>query len=247
MTKKINRDQLDIVTFEVLRNAFVALCNEMALVLERTAYSPIIAEAHDFTASLLDGNGRFIACGERDLSAHFGTFEFTAQLVLDYHTKKQLQEGDVIFLNLPHEGGTHYNDMRLVKPVFWDNEVIALLTNCGHWSDVGGAMPGSFYPGANDAFAEGIRVPVLRVYSKANGLNQEVLDLVMANVRTPHESIGDFFAQLASVNAGEKRLLELIGEYGGNTIISAFDRVVDHSESLLSSYLENQPDGESTS
>lgn len=237
-------NQLDIVTFEVLRNAFVALCNEMALVLERTAYSPIIAEAHDFTASLLDGNGRFIACGERDLSAHFGTFEFTAQLILDYHKKEPLKAGDIMFLNLPHEGGTHYNDMRFVKPVFWDGEIVALLTNCGHWSDVGGAMPGSFFPGANDAFSEGIRVPVIKIFTVKDGLNQAVVDLVMANIRTPHESIGDFHAQLASVNAGEKRLLELINTYGKDTILAAYDRVLEHSEALLRSYLETTPDGE---
>ncbi|HBY92557.1 MAG: hydantoinase B/oxoprolinase family protein [Ardenticatenaceae bacterium] len=239
-----NSQPLDVVTFEVLRNAFVALCNEMALVLERTAYSPIIAEAHDFTASLLDGRGRFVACGERDLSAHFGTFEFTAQLVLEYHHNQGLEAGDILFLNLPHEGGTHYNDMRIVKPVFWDGKVVALLTNCGHWSDVGGAMPGSFYPGANDAFAEGVRVPVVKVYSEQGGLNQAVVDIVMANVRTPHESIGDFHAQLASVNAGEKRLKELLKVYGPDTIQAAYDRVVDHSEALLSSYLEQHPDGE---
>jgi N-methylhydantoinase B len=134
--------------------------------------------------------------------------------------------------------------MRLVKPVFWDGELIALLTNCGHWSDVGGAMPGSFYPGANDAFAEGVRVPVVKVFSEEGGLNQAVVDVVMANVRTPHESIGDFHAQLASVNAGEKRLKELIETYGAETIKAAYDRVINHSEALLRRYLEERPDGE---
>lgn len=239
-----NKEQIDVVLFEILRNAFISLCNEMALVLERTAYSPIIAEAHDFTASLLDGKGRFIACGERDLSAHYGTFEFTAQLILDYHDKSPLQEGDILFLNLPHEGGTHYNDMRVVKPVFWDGKIIALLTNCGHWSDVGGAMPGSFYPGANDAFAEGIRVPVVKIFSKSKGLNQEVVDVIMANLRTSHESIGDFHAQIASVNAGELRLIGLVEKYGLETILNAYDKVIAHSEKLIKSYLKSVPDGE---
>src|SRR5438105_9098005 len=136
--------KLDPVTFEVLKNAFVSVCNEIALTVELAAYSIVISEGRDFSATLYDANGKLVSQGDNDLPLHAGTSPFTVRGVIDRYGPENMQPGDAFLMNDPYLGGTHCQDMRIVMPVFHEGAIVAYLANSGHWADVGGSVPGSF-------------------------------------------------------------------------------------------------------
>jgi N-methylhydantoinase B len=235
-------DQLDPVTFEIIRSALANLVNEMGLRLRRVAFSPVIIEGCDYSLALCTPDGRMVASGPRDLPAHVGTLEFTVRAVLDKFPLEEVEPGDVFFLNDPHAAGSHNNDTRVVHPVFTDGRVIAWLISCGHWADIGGPLPGSFNPDATSCFAEGLRIPAIRIRRKGE-LLQDVVDLILGNVRLPAQSRGDLQAQLEACVAGETRLLELCDKYGSATITSTFEAAMDYSERLLVSAIASWKNG----
>src|SRR4051812_9288333 len=118
----------------------------MGLTIAKVSYSPVISEGRDFTGAIFDADGRLVACGDHDLPGLLGTLEPTLEFVLSWFAPEEIHEGDVIICNSPHEAGTHLNDVRLVKPVFADGKLAAFVADLGHWTDVGGSVPGSINP-----------------------------------------------------------------------------------------------------
>ena len=234
--------KLDPTTFAILRSSFVNIANEMGLTLGKVAYSPVITEGRDFAGAIYDANGHLVACGEHDLTGLLGTMEPTIQFIFDWLGKENLHEGDVVFVNSPHEAGSHLNDIRGVKPVFWEGELVAYVADVGHWTDIGGPVPGSINPLARDSFGEGLRVTPVKVVA-GNQIRDDVIRMILANVRLPYETNGDIFAQIKALDSGESRLHDLLGQYGTEAISTAFSEMKVHAAGIFRSHLQQIPDG----
>ena len=153
--------KLDPVTLEVLKNAFVTIVDEMAEQILRTCHSFVIY-CRDFSSALCDAQGNTVMQGSQDIAVHVGTLHLTAKAVIETFGD-DIHEGDLFAINDPYSGGTHFNDVRIIRPIFHDGELIAFSQSNGHWADVGGSVPGSFDVSAKEHFAEGIRIPPVRI------------------------------------------------------------------------------------
>jgi N-methylhydantoinase B len=236
------RVEIDPTTLAVLRRSLTNLVNEMGATLAKVAYSPVISEGRDFAGALFDREGHLIACGDHDLTGLLGTLEPTLALIFQTYEPDEIREGDIIACNSTHEAGNHLNDIRMVKPIFADGELIAFAADVGHWTDVGGATPGSINPLAKDAFAEGIRLTPVK-FVDAGVFRRDVVDMILANVRLPYESNGDVWAQMRALDAGESRLKQLVGRYGVDTILTTFELMQEHAEAIFRKEIEVMRDG----
>ena len=189
------REKMSGVQMEVFHNLFAAAAEEMGVSLMRSAFSPNIKERRDFSCALFDADGRMVAQAAH-LPVHLGSAPMS---VAAARAAVEMQPGDAVLLNDPFSGGTHLPDLTLVSPVFLgDSKRPAFYcANRAHHADVGGQHPGSMAP-ALDVHAEGLRIPPVRLV-KGGELVEETADLILANMRVPHERRGDL---LASSNGG---------------------------------------------
>ncbi len=241
MSKLENRAYaLDPVTFEVLKNAYVNTVDQMAEQILRTCHSFVIY-ARDFSSALCDLQGDTIMQGTQDISVHVGTLHYTAKAVLEAF-EGDINPGDVFAINDPYLGGTHFNDVRIIRPIFVDDEVIAYAQSNGHWADVGGSVPGSFDINAKEHFAEGLRIPPVRLWDGGKYLN-DVVRMISSNSRAPSDIEGDLHAQAEATRVAEQEILRLVGKYGQDTITTGFSEVQDYVERLTRQRIAELPDG----
>ncbi|AMA73184.1 hydantoinase B/oxoprolinase family protein [Aneurinibacillus thermoaerophilus] len=232
--------RLDPVTFEVLKNAFVNLVDQMSEQILRTCYSFVIY-SRDFSSAICDAEGNTIMQGTQDISVHVGTLHLTAKAVLE-DFGDDIHPGDVFLINDPYRGGTHFCDVRVVRPVFYDGKLISFMQSNGHWADVGGNVPGSFNVRSKDHYGEGMRIPPVRIWSKGQYL-QDVANLLVANMRVPEERLGDLRAQAEATKVGEMQLVRLIEKYGLDTVLIAFEEVQNYVERLGRARISELPNG----
>ena len=232
---------VDPVTLEVIRHALTATAEEMSLVVMRSARSPLLREAGDLSSALTDADGHLIAQG-RDIPMHMGVMSFTVREFLKRVPKERLEPGDVWFLNLPEVGGNHLPDVKAIRPIFVDGEIVAFAASLAHWADIGGAVPGSYVAGATDAWQEGLRIPPFRLFTAA-GPDREKLDMICANVRGADEREGDILAQLAASRAAEERVHHIFAEHGKKTVLAAIAAIHDRAEAQMRAALAAIPDG----
>ncbi len=234
--------RIDPITFEVLRNAFMSVVDEMGLMLERVAHSLVVSEGRDFSAAICDGDGRMVAEGKDDLPAHVGTLPHTVKAVLAWLGREKIHEGDVFVMNDAFLGGTHCQDARTIMPVFRDGRLVAFVQNSAHWSDAGGPVPGSFHAEAESTYGEALYIPPIHLVREGE-LDDEVLRFILRNVRVPETTQGDVLAQIASCRTGEARLQQLMDKYGVDLITSEMDELIRYSEALLREEFRKLPDG----
>jgi N-methylhydantoinase B len=240
MSQETRTYSLDPVTFEVLKNAFVTAVDLMAEQILRTCHS-FVLYARDFSSALCDLNGDTIMQGSQDIAVHVGTLHFTCKAVIDAFAGR-MRPGDVYAINDPYAGGTHFCDVRVVRPVFHDGEVICYAQSNGHWADVGGSVPGSFDVNAKEHFGEGLRIPPVRVCD-ADGYCEDVVRLIVSNTRAPAGNEGDLRSQIEATAVAEREILRLVEKYGRETIVTAFSEVQDYVERLTRSRIAELPDG----
>jgi N-methylhydantoinase B len=231
---------LDPVTFEVLKNAFITTVDQMAEQILRTCHSFVIY-ARDFSSALCDRNGDTIMQGSQDIAVHVGTLHFTCKAIIEAF-EGDIHPGDVFATNDPYVGGTHFNDVRIVRPIFYDGEIIAYAQSNGHWADVGGSVPGSFDVNAKEHFQEGIRVPPVRIWDKGRYLD-DVVGMIISNTRVPSDAEGDLHAQAEATRVAEQEVLRLVDKYGIDTVMTAFQEVQDYVERLTRQRIAELPDG----
>ncbi|MBI3089488.1 MAG: hydantoinase B/oxoprolinase family protein [Candidatus Tectomicrobia bacterium] len=243
MANTENKVGMDPITFEVLKNAYMSMCNEGTRLIERVAYGPVITEGHDYSVSLLTKDGRIVAHGPNDLAPHFGTFEASMRYILaSIGGAEKLKPGDVYCCNEPYTAGTHAQDIRFVRPVFYKGELVAITMALCHWTDVGGPMPGSFNPKAVECFAEGLQLPAMKIYENDEPV-RHTFELIRLNVRVPHDRMGDIAAQYQAVRQMERRMCEYVERYGLATIWQSFEEIMDYTERLFRAEVETLPDG----
>ena len=213
----------------------------MDLAFVRSAFSPVISEALDRSDGIYDKtNGELIAQGELGLPVFVGTMQFGTQCVIE--RAKNLQPGDVYIVNDPYLGGTHLMDVRFVKPFYYQGKLFAWLANTGHWPDTGGAVPGGFSANATEVEQEGLRLPPVKLY-KAGVLDEEILSIVLSNIRIADQRIGDIKAQSAALTVGEKRFTELLDRYGENTVTTAIKELKKRAAQQMRTRIQEIPDG----
>ncbi len=231
---------LDPVTFEVLKNSFITTVDQMAEQILRTCYSFVIYN-RDFSNALNDVNGDSIAQGNADIAVHVGTLHYTCKETIRFF-EGDMKPGDVYAINDPYAGGTHFPDVRLIRPIFVDDAPIAFSQSNGHWSDVGGSVPGSFDVAAKEMFREGIRITPVRLWDGGT-FRRDVAHLIAANTRDPASIIGDMQSQAEATRVAEREILRLVGKYGKQTVMSGFADVQDYVERALRQRLAALPDG----
>ncbi len=232
---------LDPIRLEIFKHLYAAAAEEMGAVLRRSAFSPNIKERRDFSCAVFDSGGRMVAQAAH-IPVHLGSMPLSVAAALERFPS--LQPGDAVILNDPYRGGTHLPDITLVSPVFapGSSQPFAFVASRAHHADVGGMLPGSM-PVAREIYQEGLVIPPLRLL-RAGELQQEIVDLVLANVRTPQERLGDLWAQIAANRRGIARLLEILERYSLDEVRSTMAGLLAYTERMTRSLLAGLPDGE---
>lgn len=233
--------RFDPITLEVIRNRLDNISDEMEMTLLKSAFSSIIKEALDASAAIFDGQGRTMAQAA-SLPAQLGMLAEAVAQIMKKFPEKEILEGDIYILNDPYEGGTHLPDISIIMPIFYRGKRVAFSGSLGHHQDVGGKAPGSTPPDATEIFAEGLRIPLLKLYEKGMP-NASLIEMIKRNVRLPEVTMGDLRAQIACANIGKRRILAMIDEYGIKTITRAMGELIDHSEKLTRKCIEEMKDG----
>jgi N-methylhydantoinase B len=215
----VNSNALDAITLGVIQNGLQQICNEMDLTFVRSAFSPVITEGQDRADGIYHREtGELIAQGDFGLPIFVGTMQETTQSVIAH--AKTVNPGDIFAVNDPYLGGTHLMDVKFVKPFFYRGRLFAWLANTGHWPDVGGSVPGGYSAHATEIEQEGLRLPPVRLF-KGGDIDEEILSIIMSNIRVGGARIGDIKAQAAALAIGEMRLTELIDRYGDDVVEEA--------------------------
>jgi N-methylhydantoinase B len=235
---------IDPILLAVLNGRLVQIADEMDATLYRSAFNPIIAEAHDACHGLYHAQtGATLVQGTTGLPIFVGAMAFAVKAVIDKANQDgNLQAGDTYLFNDPYDGGTHLNDFRLVRPLFWNGKLFAWLASVGHWLDVGGNVPGNFNAKATESFQEGFRVPPVKL-ARAGVIQQDIIDILGANSRVPQSNWGDLNGQLNALDLGERRLQALLADYGEELIVSALDLLTARAEKLMRANIAGLPDG----
>ncbi len=233
----------DPVTFEVVKNSLYAICTEMKSVIMRTSFSPLLSLSADLSCAILDRECNVIAQGV-DIPVHLGAARFTALAAVKAFPHETWREKDGILLNDPYEGGTHLPDMSLLTPVFVDGALIGFALSRIHWPDVGGIAAGSSSV-CDEIIKEGLRIPPVKII-EAGILREDVLRLILANVRVPSDRKGDFQAALAGHARATERLLELCARYGAETVTRVMVDTQNYSRRLVEGRLMELPDADVT-
>ncbi|MFF3631831.1 hydantoinase B/oxoprolinase family protein [Streptomyces sp. NPDC002164] len=240
-TEHLPRERtLNPVTFEVLKNAFTTSVDLMSEQILRTCYSFVIY-CRDFSSALCDAQGNTVMQGSQDIAVHVGTLHFQCKAVIEYFGD-DIHPGDVFAINDPYRGGTHFNDISFIRPVFAGDEIIGFAQNKGHWADVGGTVPGSFDVTATEHFGEGLRIPPLKIWDRGD-FRHDVAQLIVQNTRSPFVGLGDLHAQSEATAVCERELLRLVDRYGQGTVVAAMAEVQDYVEDLVRGKVSELPDG----
>ncbi len=236
---------IDPITLSVLQNGLQQVCNEMDLAFVRSAFSPVIAEALDRSDGIYHrDSGELIAQGELGLPVFVGTMQFTVQAVIEHVQRRAivLHPGDMFIVNDPYLGGTHLMDVKFVQPFFYRGELWCWLANTGHWPDTGGMVPGGFSASATEVEQEGLRLPPVKLY-KRGVLDDEILSIILSNIRIADQRIGDIKAQAAALTTGEKRLTALLERYGSATVNDAIVELKARATQQMRARIATIPDG----
>jgi N-methylhydantoinase B len=235
-------NELDPIAVEVIRNKLEGIANEMQQSLLRSAFSPIVKEGLDASASLFMLDGETLAQSIA-IPIHLGTLIPIVEEILKRNPVDTLDDGDVFIINDPYMGGTHLPDIALVMPVFVDGRALALSAAMVHHQDVGGMTPGSVPTNATEIFQEGIRIPPLKLAS-AGVFDENLMQILRLNVRLPDEFMGDINSQIAACNVGRRRLQELCASRGHDYLLTVFQILLDRSEIMTRDALASIPAGD---
>ena len=228
---------MDPITLEVFNHRLSAIAEEMGVALCRSAFSPNIKERRDFSCAVFDAGGDLIAQAAH-LPVHLGSTQLSVRAAIDRHV---MRLGDVVVLNDPYAGGTHLPDVTVVAPVYVGKRRVGYVANRAHHADIGGMNPGSM-PLATEIHQEGFRLPPVHLKRRGR-LDQDVLDLFLANTRVADERRGDLLAQTAALHVGAARLSELMRRVGVARTEQAVRALQDYSERLMRATLSALPAG----
>ncbi|WP_035484692.1 hydantoinase B/oxoprolinase family protein [Geminicoccus roseus] len=241
-TTKVD-SKIDPITFEVLRNTFQYACDRMSTIMQRTSFSPILADILDYSNAIYDPQLRLLSQAA-NCPVHLAAMQFSADAAMARFPIDTLKPGDVIALNDPYQGGTHINDITFTMPIFHDGEILGFAVSRGHWMDLGGGAAGGQSFGTHVA-AEGLRLPPIKLYENYE-IHRDYLAIIMNNTRTPHFVKGDLQAHLGALKSAETELQRAATRYGTETIKAAMSDLIGYTERIVRKSVEEIPDGDYT-
>jgi N-methylhydantoinase B len=233
-------DAIDPVTLEVIWNRFLSVANEQQDALIRTAFSTIVRESQDLACGLFDTRGRMVAQSISGTPGHINAMATSMKHFLAAFPREKLAAGDVLITNDPWQTAGQINDITITTPVFKNGKLVALFANTCHSADIGGRILSAE---AREVFEEGLRIPIMKLFDRGEP-NHVLMQIVRSNVRQPDEVIGDFYAQTASNDAGGRALLEMMEEFGLESIDAVSDEIIRRSEAAVRADIRALPDGE---
>lgn len=234
---------LDPITTEISWNSLRSIADECFLTLMRSAFSTNIKERHDHSTAIADRNGRLIVQAENALPIHLASMSGLIGLILKQYSDS-LAPGDIFIANDPHvAGGSHLPDINMAMPVFDGERLLGFVANIVHHADVGGASVGSMSGGLNEIYKEGLRIPILRLFRQGQVCN-DIMRLLLLNMRLPDERLGDLNAQIAAVKIGVKRLGEMVARHGADHLVVLCDEIVSRTNLRMRNAIARIPDGD---
>src|SRR5687767_5798114 len=228
---------VDAITAEIIRNAVVAITDEMKTNLMRTAYNMIIYEALDFTVGLFDADGNTVSIG-LGLPMFIRGLSDAIKAKLAHYGKENIRPGDILLTNDSYIMGSHLNHMIFTLPIFWEGELVAFSSSMAHWQNIGGTLRGT----TTDIYEEGLQLPIVKIY-REGVLNDELVEIIKANVRFEDLAMGDFRAQIAAVKTGERRFLQLLQRYGRDAVVGSIQQLFHYSGEVARQAVRAMPDG----
>lgn len=233
--------RVDPIRLEVMKNAFDAIADEMALMLMRAAYSPIVRDSMDYSTAICDAKGQTLAQGVTT-PMHLGSF-YDAMQHLMRRYRGNIRAGDVFIGNDPYAAdGQHLPDIYIIEPIFHDDRLVAWTTTLAHHADVGGIVPGSNALGAEEIYQEGLRLPFLKLCD-AGVMNHAIWEIIGLNVRVPDMVHGDLRAQMAASHAGRRSFVDLVARHGIDQVLDAAEQLHDYAERLGRAEIGDLPNG----
>ena len=229
---------MDPVTLQVMVGALRSACEEMGVVLVRSAHSANVKERRDASTALFDADGEMAMQAEH-IPVHLGAMPAAVEAVAG----EGPAEGDAWILNDPYRGGTHLPDITVVSPVHVDGELAGYAASRAHHADVGGKLPGSMPADSTTLEEEGVVIEPRRLV-RGGELDRGALDDIVSGMRGPKQRVADLRAQLAANRAGASRLAELAGRYGLDTVREAMAATLDYAERRTRAGIESLGDGE---
>ncbi|MEE2721103.1 MAG: hydantoinase B/oxoprolinase family protein [Pseudomonadota bacterium] len=227
----------DPVVTEIVRNGVIAITEEMKSNLMRTAYNMIIYEALDFTVGLFTARGETISIG-LGLPMFIRGMAETIKAKLEHFGTENIRPGDILLTNDAYITGSHLNHLTFSMPIFDEGKLIGFSCCMAHWPDIGGTLDGI----TTDIYSEGLQIPIVK-YQREGVVNEEIVDIIKANVRLPDRAMGDLRAQITAITTGERRYLELVGRYGQQQVADSLADIMDQSERAARARTLSIPDG----
>src|ERR1044071_6471129 len=217
---------MDLIAFELLKNATFSIADEMALTVFRTTYSGVLKDNMDYSTGFADADGKLVAQG-LTLPGHLGSVPTAMQSIMR-HYGNDMPDGDVFIMNDPFDGGMHLPDIFVFKPLYIDGERLAFACTVCHHTDVGGRVAGSNASDSTEIYAEGLRIAPRKFY-EAGRLNQTIMTFIEKNVRLPVQVFGDLRAQLAACHIAEEQFATLVAKYGPAQTQAFMRETVDYA------------------
>lgn len=230
---------IDPLTLDIFWSRLIAIVNEQAAALIRSAFSPSVAEAGDISACAFDPRGWMIAQAVTGTPGHINSMARCVEYCLTQYPPDSLRPGDVLITNDPWHTSGHLHDVTIVSPIFRGSDLVAFFGNICHMADVGGRP---FSADSRDFFEEGLFIPLTKLFLEGRP-NEELFKILRANVRTPEEVVGDLYAMTAANDVGGERLLEFMDEFGLVSIVPLADEVIARSEAAMRESIAAVPDG----
>lgn len=231
---------VDPVELAVVQSALIGIAREMGTIMERASYSSILNEGKDFSCAVFDPSGELVAEGEFVL-VHLAAMQEAVKVFIE-HFGDRWRPGDIAIHNDPYEGGSHLPDINLLRPVFFDGELIGYVATRAHYPDVGGRVPGSFAGEAQSLFEEGVVIPPL-LLAREDSIDDQLIEFWARNVRVSRRLRADLMAQVASVRVGDQRLVELADRVGLDALKRVLLAIPDYGEELMRKRIEQRLTG----
>ena len=231
---------VDPITLAVVRGALETTQREMTMTLEKTSRSSVFNLAHDYSNALFDHLPEMILQGQ-DIPIHLGSL-IPAMKAVSAFFGDDIHEGDVIYHNDPAHAGSHILDCCMYQPVFYQGELVFWTVCKGHLTDIGGPVPAGYNPDAKEIYAEGLRIPPVKLWDRGKRRN-DVVNLLLTNMRARRDQEGDLNAQFGACRVGARNLVALLDKYGVNTVRAAIDELKDMADRHMRSLIDSVPDG----
>ncbi|GAB3273358.1 hydantoinase B/oxoprolinase family protein [Parahaliea aestuarii] len=234
--------EVDAVTLQVLQGQLSAAAEEMQITLLKSSYSSIVTESQDATSAIFDKHGATVAQAVA-IPIHLGVLAELGKRFAASFPEGVARPGDVYVMNDPYAGGTHLPDLAVASPVFAGGELVAYVVTMTHHQDVGGSVPGSTAIKVFDHFAEGLRIPMCKLYDGGER-NEALFAMMLSNTRTPSNMRGDLNAQISGCMTGAGRVVEMFEKWGAPVVNAAMQQLLDYAEKLTRLEIERIPDGQ---